>query len=270
MKLDDYIYRGSFSFYDKKLQALVQNELPPEKWDSNTGHGPYDILRYYVSDTFEKLWDEREEAPQEERDRYIYEGASGLCFNTGLQDVNWQNIYFCCIKNDKIDKQPWKFIGFYNSYNIYSAPCKVPAVAVEALRRPNYFKDPSALVFDVRLDIVPQWNHIIGDEENFNRIPVSIRNMGRELCRNIIEGAIRTAKKRIEANYKTAVPQWYRNRIQLLVPLYLTNPNKPDLALVVSKNEDGTQYFGHTCLTIDMAYSNARLITKPESFWLLL
>ena len=270
MKLHQYIFKGSFAFYDKKIRTLAQKELVPEKWTSTADHGEYDILRYYISDTFEKLWDEREEAPENERNQYIYEESTGLCFNTGLQDINWQNIYFCCIKNDRADKQPWKFIGFYNSYNINMAQSKVPSSAVESLRRPNYFKNPSDLVFDVRLDIVPQWNHIIGDAENFNRIPESIRINGQEFCRNLIDGAIRTAKKRIESNYKTAVPQWYRDKIQLLVPLYLTNPNIPDLALVVSKNEDGTQYLGHTCLTIDMAYSNARLITKPESFWLLL
>ena len=31
----------------------------------------------------------------------------------------------------------------------------------------------------------------------------------------------------------------------------------------------GNYYQGHTCLTMDMAYSNARLIAKPESNWLL-
>lgn len=42
--------------------------------------------------------------------------------------------------------------------------------------------------------------------------------------------------------------------------------NKPDIAIAVTKKENS--YQGHTCLTLDMAYNNARLIAKPESNWL--
>ena len=77
-------------------------------------------------------------------------------------------------------------------------------------------------------------------------------------------------KKKVTANYKIAVPQYYNQKIQLLLPLCLVNPDRPDLALVVTKNEEYNYYQGHTCLTLDMAYNNARLIAKPESNWLLL
>ena len=75
-------------------------------------------------------------------------------------------------------------------------------------------------------------------------------------------------KKKVAANYKMAVPQYYSGKIQLLLPLCLVDPNKPDLALVVSKNSVGNYYQGHTCLTLEMAYNNARLNAKPESNWL--
>ena len=42
--------------------------------------------------------------------------------------------------------------------------------------------------------------------------------------------------------------------------------NKPDVAIAVTK-KNGC-YQGHTCLTLDMAYNNVRLIAKPESNWL--
>lgn len=70
------------------------------------------------------------------------------------------------------------------------------------------------------------------------------------------------------ANYKTAVPQYYKRRIQLLIPICLINEGIPDLAMVVSKSPTGDIYLGHTCLTLDMAYNNARLIARPESMWL--
>jgi hypothetical protein len=41
---------------------------------------------------------------------------------------------------------------------------------------------------------------------------------------------------------------------------------KPDIVITVYKREQ--HYYGATCLTMDMAYNNARLLVKPESDWL--
>ena len=46
------------------------------------------------------------------------------------------------------------------------------------------------------------------------------------------------------------------------------NKRIEELALVLSKMPGG-YYQGHTCLTMEMAYNNARLIARPESNWLL-
>lgn len=51
-------------------------------------------------------------------------------------------------------------------------------------------------------------------------------------------------------------------------------PSKADLALAVykikGKQPDGLDsfYSGRTCLTLDMAINNARLIAKPDEEWL--
>ena len=56
-----------------------------------------------------------------------------------------------------------------------------------------------------------------------------------------------------------------KRRIQLLLPLCLTG-DKPELALTIQR-EDGF-YAARTCLTLDMAYNNARLICRPETSWI--
>lgn len=63
------------------------------------------------------------------------------------------------------------------------------------------------------------------------------------------------------------MPQYYKSNIQLLLPLSLTagSPNA-DLALAVTETKHN--YSASTCLTIAMAYNNARLIVKPQSDWL--
>ena len=250
--------------YETQLRPLA-DQLPVEKW-SFEGRSDFGVLRQYVIYTFEKLKDEQDQAQPHEKMNFIYEGKDNACFHTGLYDVNWQAVYFCCRRNPKAGGAPWAFTSFCNSYNIsYTG---IPANAASALRRADYFSDPSALIYNTHLQITPQWNHILNDEKNYLRIPSALRALGKDVCRNVINGAIDKAQKRIDANYHTAVPQWYQGRIQLLIPLYLTNEIKPDLALVLSLSDDRSQYWGHTCLTTEMAYNNARLIAKPESFWL--
>lgn len=133
-------------------------------------------------------------------------------------------------------------------------------------RRLNEPRNNHELVFDTNCEIIAQYSHIFSDPENFLRIPESVRESSNKIL--LFDGAIKRAKQMINANYKTAVPQYYKGKIQLLIPICLINENIPDLALVVSKNEAGIQYLGHTCLTLDMAYNNARLIARPDSIWL--
>ena len=265
MLLKDWAFLGNYDFYTNKLKVLATNELPPEKW-SYAGKNDFGILRNYLYYTFEKLWLEREAANEDEKQQIIYMDENAACFNTGLYDKTWQPIYFYCVKNPIEGFQPWRFTSFYNSYTIKFS--NIPTAAVSGLRRANYFTDPSSLIFDINLEIVPQWNHILYDEENFLRIPEQLRANGKDFCQNLIDGAIRSVKKRIEANYKTIVPQQFNGKIQLLAPLYLTNPDTADLALVLSLSDDKTVYYGHTCLTTEMAYNNARLIARPDSYWL--
>ena len=85
-------------------------------------------------------------------------------------------------------------------------------------------------------------------------------------ARDFSRVSVHTSIKKVIANYKLAVPQYYNGQIQLLIPLYFEDDDKPELALTVTKKNG--YYQGHTCLTLDMAYNNARLIAKPESNWL--
>ncbi len=79
---------------------------------------------------------------------------------------------------------------------------------------------------------------------------------------------ISDVEKEVRTNYKIAIPQYYKGQIQLLLPLYLTsNSLNPDLALVLYKLNNKT-YTARTCLTLQMAYNNARLIVQPQSDWL--
>jgi hypothetical protein len=130
----------------------------------------------------------------------------------------------------------------------------------------KYFNSISELVFDLNYELRINMHHILdGAGENLLRIPELVR--GQPFLATLFLGAVENAKKQIQQNYKTAVPQYYQKQIQFLLPICLLNLEKPDLALAVSR-QDGF-YIGHTCLTLEMAYNNARLIAKPMSDWLV-
>ena len=91
--------------------------------------------------------------------------------------------------------------------------------------------------------------------------------MGKYQLRIFLDGAIRSAQERVRRNYKAAIPQYYRGRLQLLLPICLSNPRQADLALVVERH-GSSFYRSATCLTLDQAFNNARLIAKPDQDWL--
>ncbi len=234
--------------YDAKIANLAS--LSPEKWSFSSSNDNT-ILKNYIEHTFLKI---------EEENKIFEDNGRYALFNTGLYSTFYEAIFGYFVPNKNPNRQTWYFDGFYTSYQLGMMGI------VDYPPRANYFKNPEALVFDTNCDIFPQYKHIFNDPDNFLRIPESIRNSAHKTV--LFDGAIKRTKHMIDANYKTAVPQYFKGRIQLLIPICLVNENKPDLALVVSKNEAGNQYFGHTCLSLDMAYNNARLIARPDSAWL--
>ncbi len=123
------------------------------------------------------------------------------------------------------------------------------------------------IILNPNYKIVPDIEHIIKD--NKGRFPLHLQNADDSEMRRQLHGAIEDVTKKVKTNYKIAIPQYFANKIQLLLPLCLTSgsPN-PDLALVIDKVIGQDIYSAKTCLTLKMAYGNAHLIVKPQSDWL--
>lgn len=122
----------------------------------------------------------------------------------------------------------------------------------------------------VKLSDIPAANDYVR-ESYFDALSEKISNDTRILKRlkNRFEDAVELAIKRVEWNYKTAIPMYFptRNSMSLLLPLALVDEDKIDLALVVERHPSGS-YQGQTVLPLDLAYSNSRLVTRPDSDWL--
>ena len=82
----------------------------------------------------------------------------------------------------------------------------------------------------------------------------------------LLETAVELARRKAAVEPGIVVPQGYQGRVQYLLPICLTDMENPDLAMTLTVM-DG-YYVGNTCLTLEMAYLNARLLARPTAPWL--
>ena len=224
MKLFEYAWFTDFHGTIEDLKLLAMKE----DWDyKNSPIGKNPILENYIKHTFIKLYEEHK----------VLEQKGYSLFNTGLVTDYQEEIFALCQKNKRPGSIQWFFLGWRKASD--RDLMKFTSLPENA----NYFENSSDLIYDTKLELRTNVNHIIDD--NIARFPKALQSMDK---------------------YKTAVPQYYDGRLQLLLPLCLTSKASADLALVIEK-ENGV-YRASTCLTLDMAINNARLIAKPDDEWL--
>ena len=248
-----------FPKYEENIEFLAVQLADPEKWsfssDTSQSKSGYPILKNYLEYTFRRL--------RQENKISFTQNNNYACFNTGLVTPNLEDIFAFFERNRDPKPSPYRFKVFLKKSNrdiIQHFANNLPDTA-------NYFENPGLLLYNPRCKIITDIDHIISD--NQERFPLHLRNVEEAELRRQLIGSIDEAKKRAQTNYKIAVPQYFRGRIQLLLPLRLTQGSQnPDLALVVDQMVNKTVYSARTCLTIKLAYNNARLIVKPQSDWL--
>lgn len=217
------------------------------------------ILENYIFYTFRRLVDERNNADNKEKNNIILIKDDYVCFNTGLFTKNYKLVYAYFEKNINEDSsRKWFLKGFYDDHSTYLL--KVYPLP----RRARFFNELKDIYFDADLEIRVNINHILEDESNRARIPAAIRNSSN--LNILFDGAVELTRRKAAANYNMAVPQYFQGKMQFLLPVHMLDPRKVDLALAVSRMDE--YYVGHTCISLDMAYSNARLIAIPETYWL--
>ena len=239
----------------ERLAAMAK----PEDWNFQRPEFKRDgqhfpILNNYLNYTFRRL---------QEQAKIVYsKDENRACFNTGLQTPNEQDIYATFFRNKQAQarRQPdWILFNFFDSYSEKLSEFRpLPYIA-------TYVDNPADLVLDTSFEIEFNYEHLIN--ENGDRLPGELKN-NRRLAINAIRGSEELLKEKVARNYKVAIPHWYRGRIQLLLPLNLSEGPDADLALVAERDPSASLYRIRTALTMSMAYMNARLITRPDRDWL--
>ena len=242
--------------WDQAVDSLAELAEDEDWGVSDTGR-TRPILSSYIKYTYQRL-------VIEDKIMVSRDGAYAI-FNTGLLNSYAEEIFglFSANRSESENARRW----FFNKWAVGSDRDilrhfdELPDMA-------EYVNSAADLVYDWRRDLKLSYDHIISD--NKERFPAECSTSPFK-ARQALETAVSLAILRARRNYKTVVPNWYPARddtsIQFLMPLDLTGDGKADLALVVQSIGD-KYYRGNTVLTLDMAYSNARLVARPDSEWL--
>lgn len=282
-----------------KLSKLKEIALHEDWHYGDNDNGTYPILENYLLFTFKRL--------KQEGGKILTTNEHAV-FDTGLVDKRYDSIYAIFTKNgnyesDKSRYHEWvlsafapetdRYWGLLLGNNFNPLP-----------KRANYFSTADQMYYDSNQNPPTlSDDHIIID--NIDRFPIEFleQHIGtafdikyilglpeidreREVdlirtflkkndrivinMRNRLKDSIEVAVKRVSWNFKTAIPLYFvrANTMSLLLPLALLDDNHVDIALVVTKMNAGS-YRGMTILTLEQAYTSARLVSRPDSDWLI-
>ena len=278
--------------------AELKSKALEERWFFNRQDKvyPFPILEKYLIYTFYRL--------TQEKNKICYVGKYAT-FNTGLVDYRYQPIYALFEKNEshRINRS-WRLVDFCiagedspgktlvkyfpeplpqpayyfydNADRYYNPSAKSPKIDLKHIVIENIerlpilflkehapksfeFKDVSTMAYYDRQIFFDNLRLAIEKDKNCERYYI-----------NRINDALELSLKRVQWNWKTAIPMYFPtfNTMSMLLPLCLINPDKVDIALVTQRTPSGN-YLGHTILSLEMAYSNARLVSRPDSDWLI-
>ena len=184
-----------FAFCPEPCYERLADLADPEDW------GPGNrILKNYLSFSFSRavFLTERDVDQTAPSNLPLVFDNDQCLFNTGLYTRRYETIYGLFEPNTKPDaRQRWFLKGFFKEsdpmlVSFEYLPCRV-----------RFAEDPSELVFDYRLPIRSNIDHILGDEENLTRIPASLMGEGNSLLlRRAFEGAVGEAARRAAAGLR--------------------------------------------------------------------
>jgi hypothetical protein len=303
---DTWLFRWAF-ITPNQIERLADIALP-EKWyyGDEEPADRFPILKNYLGYTFKKLCSENKVCIETDRERgeeyaafntglvdQKYEYIYALCKqNTRAYGPYWYLVDFVVAGEDagktlvnlfnpmprKADYFKGRIENMLYDTSTGDLSCDYVHILTERTHRlpVSFFQENCPAGFtcidDVDItDVAGLGDSAPEKKEYFRKLGDKIQHTPKILNRlkNRLDDAVKLALKRVEWNYKTAIPVYFpsRDAMSLLLPLALVDEDQIDLALVVERKQSGA-YQGQTVLPLAMAYNNSRLVTRPDSDWL--
>jgi len=264
----DNSWNDGYSFIEDLAGTAI-----PEKWTygTQTSAIPHPILKSYVEHIFTRLTKEKNGNKLLRDDNKKF-----ALFNLGLLNIYFKPIYLI-VEVKETDGKPYYANPFIMKKRTTLADIgftiEGKPISEKQLPEPAQFYDNiNEIIFKPEPEFYDpddeKLKHII--EERKSRFPDIYQTRATTELAVILDTAIKCSYELSKRNYKLVVPQYrpQEDKIQYLMPIYLgaTFNKLPDFALVLD-HESG-YYKPETILELDDAYQNARLIAKPDNFWL--
>jgi transposase len=263
------------------IQELAEQKiLPGESWNYNKSP-TCPILQSYIYNTFRRL-EEEDSVENDENQKKIKIVHSNkkpnvAIFDTGLLDKMYMNLYavFGERNKSKIGNPFWNLIGFcslgetLSGIDYLSYFPKLP-------ERAQYTRNLDELWYDSSLCFDPLFRKISKEEIKtwprniVDRIPTDVTDLDQIMyfIGSYLTPAIKQVMRRIQWDYKTAIPRYsFQHKcIELMLPLCINDIKQIDCVLAVRKEEKS--YIPTAILSLKQAYNDARLIAPVRSDWL--
>ena len=250
----------------------IADHLLEESWDKGDKDGLTNgILSRYIKEYFDcAIY-----GGYLEYDSESFADAKTIIFNTGLITEKSQDV-FLILKRTSTDKL-FALKQFVDDVHL---PDGFMAKDITHIKFFSVINDailPTKLVEIGKTD----YEHIL-EEKRFERFPIEIQELyrGRNYdFENRLQQEIKVSLAKCKRDYRFAIPQIYFGETAFLLPIYFNeqkDKSKPAVLCAMTKikkikkrnGEESYYYKIRTVLTPQMAYDNARLITKPDSSWL--
>ena len=306
-KPKDMLWRFAFwNTITEDLKVLKNQIALQENWSfiENPSDDEFSILTNYIKYTFSKLWLEKQffvgidgrysvmnTGLVNKNYQYIY-----ILFEKNVGIKPWKFSMFCIpgvkqggrilADNFKVLPKPAHYFKDISDISYIIEYDKSLDEQLPDLQPDHYFIDhPERLPLPFLLDgcrknqdIVNMLNTNIDDLTHEEKIR-HWRTIGTMIegdsavyddLETAFRAAVRKAIMRVSWNYRTAIPVYFPtdNAMSILLPLSFGSDTIAEVALVVERNSVSQRYTAPTILSLTMAYSNARLVCKPESDWL--
>ena len=284
--------------------ARLAKLAAPEPWTLKTSRSDYDVLFKYICYTFEKL--QKDGQVVESADRAVFHTGlftslyepiyAYFTLNHNTNRQKWQLADFCLTNKGPLGTEMARKFKLPSPANWFKDPARL-------FCDPELLVFPGRLDIDIEHCIVENASrlplqlikrgtqdlsiinsiqaHYDNDETRRASVTQAIQTSPDSrnflvFLKNELIGAVDLARMKVLCDYTAAVPQFYPDHhsnndgFGFLLPLSFNtdNPEDVDCALVIQPKSDGQGYNAETILTPDMAYSNARLLRRPNAHWL--
>lgn len=241
-------------FQQERFKAKYANQALPK-------------LKNYLNYTFRRLV----KLEQSEAGRYfiLSDDEQWITFNTGLQNSHGSDLLavferYRPAPNAPVRPTPdWVFKGCYTpNHSQYQGHFRTRVADIAW-----YSKDSRDFIFDTEYDLEKEvFDHLFERAKERAGLP----NVGDEVVRNYLRGALENLIPKIRRNYKVAIPVYYveEQRMQMLLPFNSASNANEVSCFLVERDDALRMYRIKTIFDLDHAYFSARLITRPDRDWL--